>query len=188
MVASLSLGGILLLIVSSIGLTRSPEQAARLFFPDGDYKIYLSSEQPEEEIMAAGNPLNEELRQEILSVDGVRSVLVTRRSLYAKFGTSVRAETGMCDMLTDANYLDIEAALVSGTMPADSHRVLLGQEAVTVTVSGLFEPAKMTNGHGPLAMDSAALFASEELFRELHPEIELFDYSWSIVNDPEQAE
>jgi putative ABC transport system permease protein len=67
---SLSLGGILLLVVSSIALTRSPEQAARLFFPDGDYKLYLSSEQPEEEIMVAGNPLNEELRQELLSVDG----------------------------------------------------------------------------------------------------------------------
>ena len=43
---SLSLGGILLLVVSSMVLTRSPEQAARLFFPDGDIKIYLSSEQP----------------------------------------------------------------------------------------------------------------------------------------------
>ncbi len=63
--ASLGLGGILLLIVSSAVLTRSPEQAARLYFPDGDYKIYLSSEQPEEEIMAAGNPLNDGLRREI---------------------------------------------------------------------------------------------------------------------------
>ena len=94
---SLSLGGILLLVVSSMVLTRSPEQAARLFFPDGDYKIYLSSEQPEEEVMVAGNPLDEELKQEILSVDGVRSVLVTRRSLHAKFGTPESAEAGMCD-------------------------------------------------------------------------------------------
>ena len=65
---SLSLGGILLLVVSSMVLTQSPEHAARLFFPDGDYKIYLSSEQPEEEIMAAGNPLDENLRKELLSM------------------------------------------------------------------------------------------------------------------------
>ena len=52
--ASLSLGGILLLVVSSIVLTRSPGQIPRLLFPDGDYKIYLSSEQPEEKVMAAG--------------------------------------------------------------------------------------------------------------------------------------
>ena len=206
---SLSLGGILLLVVSSMVLTRSPEQAARLFFPDGDYKIYLSSEQPEEEIMAAGNPLDENLRQEILSMDGVVDVLVTRRSLHAKFATSESAEAGMCDMLTDSNRMDVEAALVSGAMPADTHSILLstgyqkhhadmdvgaamelilGQETVTVTISGLFDASKMANGHGALAMDSAVLFAPEELFREIHPEIKSFDYSWSIVNDPQKAE
>ncbi len=205
---SLSLGGILLLVVSSMVLTRSPEQAARLFFPDGDIKIYLSSEQPEEEIMAAGNPLDENLRQEILSVDGVADVLVTRRSLHGKFRTSESAEAGMCDMLTDLNRTDVEAALVSGAMPADTHSVLLstgyqkhhadmdvgaameltlGQETVTVTISGLFDGSKMANGHGALAMDSAALFAPEELFREIYPEIESFDYSWSIVSDPKKA-
>ena len=110
---SLSLGGLLLLVVSSMVLTRSPEQSARLFFPDGDYKIYLSSEQPEEEIMAAGNPLDENFRREILSVDGVTDVLVTRRSLHGKFRTSESAEAGMCDMLTDANRMDVETALVS---------------------------------------------------------------------------
>ena len=207
-VVSLSLGGILLLVVSSVVLTRTPEQAARLFFPDGDYKIYLSSEQPEEEIMAAGNPLDENLRQEILSVDGVVDVLVTRRSLHSKFRTSESAEAGMCDMLTDSNRMDVEAALVSGAMPADTHSILLstayqkrhtdmdvgatielilGQETVKVTISGLFDASKTTNGHGALAMDSAALFAPEELFHEIHPEIESFDYSWSIVNDPQKA-
>jgi putative ABC transport system permease protein len=206
---SLSLGGILLLVVSSMVLTRSPEQAARLFFPDGDYKLYLSSKQPEEEIMAAGNPLDEELRQEILSVDGVADVLVTRRSLHAKFETSESAEAGMCDMLTDSNRMDVEAALVSGAMPADAHSILLstnyqkrhadmdvgaaielilGQKTVAVTISGLFDASKTANGHGSLAMDSAVLFAPEELFREIHPEIESFDYSWSIVSDPKKAE
>ena len=208
--ASLSLGGILLLIVSSVVLTRSPEQAARLYFPDGDYKVYLSSEQPEEEVMAAGNPLNDGLRQEILSVDGVTDVLVTRQSLHARFGTSAGTGAGMCDALTDENRQEVEAALISGAMPADAHSVLLaasyqkhlaemdvgatmelslGQETVTVTISGLLGPVGVTsNGHGALGLDSVALFAPEELFRELHPEIENFDYSWSIVSDPKKAE
>lgn len=172
------------------------EQDGRLLFPDGDYKIYLSSEQPEDEVMAASNPLNEKLRQEILSVEGVRSVLVTRRSLYAKFETPVNAGAGMCDMMTDENRLDAETALVSGVMPEDSRSVLLGinyqkalrdikageaiqlslgQETVTVTIAGLFDAAKLANGHGALTMDSAALFAPEGLFLELHPESESFD-------------
>ncbi len=67
--------------------------------------------------MATGNPLNEELRQELLSVDGVRDVLAARRSLHGKFRISESAEAGMCDMLTDSNRMDVEAALVSGAMP-----------------------------------------------------------------------
>ena len=115
----------------------------------------------------------------------------------------------MCDMLTDTNRMDVEAALVSGAMPADAHDILLsrsyqkhhadmdvgsameltlGQETVTVTISGLFDASMTANGHGALAMDSAGLFAPEELFHELHPEIESFDYSWSIVSDPQKAE
>jgi len=208
-VASLSLGGILLLIVSSALLTRSPEQAARLFFPDGDYKIYLSSEQPEAEIMTAGNPLDGELRREILALDGVTDVLTTRRSIHARFSTSTNASAGMCDMLTDANFALVESTLVSGAMPTDAHSVLLdvnnhkyyedmdvgavielsfGQRTVAVTISGLFDSRKIMNGHGALAMDAAVLFAPEELFLELHLEIENFDYSWSVVSDPAKAE
>ena len=207
--ASLSLGGILLLIVSSALLTRSPEQAARLYFPDGDYKVYLSSEQPEEEIMAAGNPLNEELRREIMRLDGVMDVLVTRQSIHARFDTSVHASAGMCDMLTNANWAEVESALVSGAMPTDAHNILLdmsnhkyyedmdvgavieltlGQRTAAVTISGLFDSHQIMNGHGALAMDTAVLFAPEELFLELHPEIESFDYSWSIVSNPVKAE
>lgn len=78
-VTSLSLGGIILLVVSSIVLTRSPEAQARSYFPDGDYKIYLDSgEVSKEKIMAAGNPLNEELKQEILAIDGITDVIVKR--------------------------------------------------------------------------------------------------------------
>ncbi len=58
----------------------------------------------------------------------------------------------------------------------------LGRETVTVTISGLLDPAHMANGHGALALDSTALFAPEALFRELYPEIESFDYSWIIPN------
>ncbi len=208
-VASLSLGGMILLIVSSMLLTRSPEQAARLFFSDGDYKIYLASEQSETEIMSIDNPLNEKLRQEILSVDGVAEVLVTRRSVHAAFRTSKNASVGMCDMLTHENVLSVEAALVSGTMPKDSHSVILGtnyhkhyddmmvgavmelslgQKTTTVTICGLFDVTKIGNGHGALFLDSVSMFAPEALFQEILPEIKNFDYSWSIVSDSEKSE
>ena len=31
----------------------------------------------------------------------------------------------MCDMLTDQNYAAVESALMEGTMPKDSHSILL---------------------------------------------------------------
>ena len=39
-----------------------------------------------------------------------------------------------------------------------------------------------------LARDAAVLFAPEELFLDLYPEIKRFDYSWSIVSEPPKAE
>ena len=124
-VASLSLGGIILLVVSSIVLLRSPEALARQFFPDGDYKIYLDSEMTEEKVMAAGNPLNEELKQEILSIDGVTDIIPSRQSLHATYKTEIHQAGGMCDMLTDQNYAAVEAALTEGTMPTDSRSIVI---------------------------------------------------------------
>ena len=170
-VASLSLGGIILLVVSSIVLLRSPEALARQFFPDGDYKIYLDSEMTEEKVMAAGNPLNEELKQEILSIDGVTDIIPSRQSLHATYKTEIHQAGGMCDMLTDQNYAAVEAALTEGTMPTDSRSIVidynvlkqnedmgvgstveisLGEEqpSVSVTISGLYAPAKVYSGHG----------------------------------------
>ena len=209
-VASLSLGGIILLVVSSIVLTRSPEARARLYFPDGDYKIYLQSEVPKEELMAAGNPLNEELKQEILSIDGVTDVIVNRQTIHTTFKGDINQNTGNCDMLTDQNYAKVEAALTDGTMPTDSHSIVIsgsivdyykdmgvgstveisfgeGHPSVPVTISGLFGPGTYT-GQGKLAINGAIAFAPEVLFHELHPEITTFDYSWSIVSDPKKAE
>jgi ABC-type antimicrobial peptide transport system permease subunit len=141
-VASLSLGGIILLVVSSIVLLRSPEALARQFFPDGDYKIYLDSEMTEEKVMAAENPLNEELKQN-------------------------------------------EDMGVGSTV-----EISLGEEqpSVSVTISGLYAPAKVYSGHGRMHLDGATLFAPEALFHELHPEITSFDYSWSIVNDAKKTD
>ena len=210
-VASLSLGGIILLVVSSIVLLRSPEALARRFFPDGDYKIYLDSEMTEEKVMAAGNPLNEELKQEILSIDGVTDIISSRQSLYATLKTDIYQSGGMCDMLTDQNYATVEAALTAGTMPKDSRSIVIdynvlkqnedmgvgstvdfyfgeGQPPVSVTVSGLFDSNKTPSGHGKLALDGVLFFAPEALFHELHPEIASFDYSWSIVNDPKKTD
>ena len=210
-VASLSLGGIILLVVSSIVLLRSPEALARQFFPDGDYKIYLDSEMTEEKVMAAGNPLNEELKQKILSIDGVTDIIPSRQSLHATYKTEIHQAGGMCDMLTDQNYAAVEAALTEGTMPTDSRSIVidynvlkqnedmgvgstveisLGEEqpSVSVTISGLYAPAKVYSGHGRMHLDGATLFAPEALFHELHPEITSFDYSWSIVNDAKKTD
>ena len=210
-VASLSIGGILLMVVSSIVLVRSPEQIARLYFPDSDYKIYLQD--LSEEMLVKGNPLNEELKQEVLSIDGVTDIIVARQSLYASIKTDVNQNSGICDTLTGQNYAMIEAALTAGTMPTDSHSIVIhdkivahfedmgvgstvefssvdGKQSIPVTISGMFSASKMPVifGHGRSHTDGSVFFAPKDLFCELHPEITTFDYSWSIVSDPKKDE
>ena len=207
-VASLSLGGIILLVVSSIVLLRSPEALARQYFPDGDYKIYLDSKLTEQEVMAAGNPLNEELKREILSIDGVTDVIAKRQSLYVNYRANGIEGVGMCDILTEQNYSAVEAALIDGTMPPDARSIIIdsytsnnnnigagatvelisGKSTLPVTISGVFDSKSIpTNGHGVLHLDGSLEYAPEALFHELHPEITSFDYSWSIVSDPKKA-
>ncbi len=208
-IASLSLGGIILLVVSSLVLLRSPEALARQVFPDGDYKIYLRSELTEQEVMAAGNPLNEELKREILSIDGVTDVIAKRQSLHVNYRANGIEGGGMCDILTEQNYSVVEAALIDGTMPSDARSIIIdshtssnnnigagetvelisGKSTLPVTISGVFDNKSIpTNGHGALHIDGPLEFAPEALFHELHPEITSFDYSWSIVSDPKKAE
>lgn len=212
-VASLSLGGICLLIIASALLTRSPEQCARQFFPDGDYKIYLDSEKSEIELMSEGNPFNARLKEEILSIDGVTDVIEKREAFIGKVAVSDNDPgVGMCDILDEANMQEAELALVKGRMPADQDEILiadivyeyLGRSAeieigqtmnltlepknVPVTLAGTFDTKKVTNGHGSLALDSTEIFLSRELVQELFPEIENFDYSWNIVSEPKKAQ
>lgn len=208
-IASLSLGGIILLVVSSLVLLRSPEALARQVFPDGDYKIYLLSELTEQEVMAAGNPLNEELKREILSIDGVTDVIAKRQSLHVNYRSNGIEGGGMCDILTEQNYSAVEAALIDGTMPPDARSIIIdsytsnnnnigagatvelisGKSTLPVTISGVFDSGSIpTNGHGALHLDGPLEYAPEALFHELHPEITSFDYSWSIVSDPKKAD
>ena len=74
----------------------------RLYFPDSDYKIYLQD--LSEEMLVKGNPLNEELKQEVLSVDGVTDIIVARQSLHTSIKTDANQNSGICDTLTDQNY------------------------------------------------------------------------------------
>ena len=77
-----------------------------------------------------GKVLNEELKQEILSIDGVTDIIPSRQSLYATLKTDIYQSGGMCDMLTDQNYATVEAALTEGTMPKDSHSIVLDYYAL----------------------------------------------------------
>ena len=169
-VASLSLGGVILLVTASILLVRSPERIARQFFPD---------------------------------------VIENRQAVHVRFENEESSSGGMCDLLSDRNRDQIEAALVSGTLPQDSHSIALdmenaedmigveagsviklsiGDQEIPVTVSGLFLNDGLQNGHGPLALDNTCMVATKELFQEAMPMIDCFDYSWSIVSDPQKAE
>ena len=124
-VFSLSLSGILLLVISSLCLVQSPERYARYFFPNGDYRIFLNFEGEHIDILKNGNPLDEQLKEEILAIDGVRDIIATRKSATFEAVYNNFRGRGHCDMITPENYETIEKALVEGDMPKDAHEILI---------------------------------------------------------------
>ena len=210
---SLSLGGILLLNIASISLVQDPARMARMEFPLGDYKVYLSSDRAHADILAQGNPLTPALREEILAIDGVTDVVVTRQSLSLRYqlaGDASVHSTGMGDVLTQQNWDAVAAALLAGAMPEGDRSVLVashvaeaypeiapgaslvvegGGDPVTVTVAGVFDATKTAacgGGHGNLGLDAAILYAPAGLFQQLLPGAAPLDYAWSVVSDPSQ--
>lgn len=203
---SLSIGGVLLLAASTLLLTYSPEALSRTDFPNGDYKIYIDSEKDMADVFYEGTPLTEALKQEILAIDGVQDVIVTRQSAGTSLQFADGSYGGMGDIITPDNYAAIESALAEGVMPSGSYdiiigsyddikvgvgttaKIMLGKNEAVVTISGLFDPTKCTvgTGHGSLGLDGAMLFLPSDLFTELLPGIENYDYTWDIVRDPQK--
>ena len=208
---SLSLGGILLLAVSSLLILQSPEKLARQEFENGDYKIYMDSDQEHIDLLKQGNPLNEELKQEILDIDGVEGILVTRKSAGFEATSHGITSHGTCDMITKENRELLAQAIVEGSMP-DNNGILLpyeycdfdgkeklgetielslGEKTIPVTISGYFDAKQVfafASGHGSIGVDGPMMFLPEELFQELIPDVTNFDYSWDIVCNPDKSE
>src|SRR5699024_7264716 len=117
----------------SLLLTYSPERMARMDYPEGDFKLYIESDRNLTDIFREGNPLSEELREEVQAIDGVESVTASRQSA----GISLKAEddtvTGIADMLTEENRKEVEEALRTGSMPdmAEGSGCILVSEAYT---------------------------------------------------------
>ena len=207
---SLSLGGILLLAVSSLLILQSPEKLARQYFKNGDYKIYMDSDKEHIDLLKQGNPLNEELKQEILNIDGVEEILVTRKSAGFEATSHGITEHGTCDMITKENRELLAQAIVEGSMP-DNNGILLpyeysgfdgkeklgetielslGEKTIPVTISGFYNLQKtiFASGHGSIGVDGPMMFLPEKLFQELIPDVTNFDYSWDIVCDSDKSE
>lgn len=205
-ILSLSLGGVLLLVISSVALTQAPERIAREFFPDSNYKIYNNTDDFVSSLHS-GNSLNAEVKQEILSIDGVTDIIVSRQSVFSEYYAENIRNAGMCDMITAENYSKVEAAISDGTMPKDRYSIVLaevdkklyddldigdtlelsfGEKTISVKLSGWFSTTKINDGHGKLRLDGAKMFAPKEVFQELLPGVENFDFSWSIVSNPEK--
>ena len=68
--------------------------------------------------------MNEELKQEVLGIDGVEDILVTRKS--ASYGATFGGITarGTCDMITNENKELLAQAVVEGSMPGDNSILL----------------------------------------------------------------
>ncbi len=210
-VISLSLGGIILLTVSSTLLLQSPEKMAQHYFGDADYKIYIKSDKEPTELLYSGNPLNDNLKEEIGSIPGINEIQTLRKSATFTFEYKGYGGRGMCDMITTQNKKEIEYSLIAGRMPENSHEILvktgykdLGEEVkvgmqfeisfgkgkIPVTVSGIFQSTKFASalGSGRAGFNAAMMCMTEDAFKELLPGLNNFDFTWGInIDQKEQS-
>ena len=208
-VLSLCFGGILLLVSASLLASYSPEANARLAFQYGDFKIYLDSEESSMgDIQRAGNPLTEELREQVLALDGVQDVVPTRRSVGSRYSADFQPNgSGMCDLFSDEERPELEKLLISGRLPENNREILMvfpyeecrPGDTVELTLDGMAEPVQVTvagilniyqyhKGNEWLQTDGPMLAAPEALARELLPQISDFSYTWEVVTNPDQNE
>lgn len=208
-VISLSLGGIILLVVSSALFVQSPERMAQHYFGDADYKIYIKSDKEPTELLYSGNPLNDNLKEEIGSIPGINEIQTLRKSATFTFEYNGYGGRGMCDMITTENKKEIEESLIAGRMPENSNEILvktgykdfgkevevgmqfeisLGREKIPVTVSGIFQSTKVasTKGCGRGGFNAAMMCMTEDAFKKLLPGIKNFDFAWEIKIDPKE--
>lgn len=208
-VISLSLGGIILLTVSSGLLLQTPVKMAQHFFGDADYKIYIKSDKEPTELLYSGNPLNANLKEEIGNIPGINEIQTLRKSATFTFEYKEYVGRGMCDMITTQNKKEIEDSLIAGRMPENSHEILvkndykdfgeevkvgmqfeisLGREKVPVTVSGIFQSTKVASaqGCGRAGFNAAMMCMTEDAFKELLPGINNFDFAWEIKIDQKE--
>lgn len=204
---SLCFGGLLLLVSASLLSSYSPEVNARMNFRYGDFKIYLDiSEDNMVEQMMNGNPLTDELRSQILAIDGVKDVVLTRSSIGGRFSADFQPDgSGMCDLISDDERTELEKILTSGRLPENSREILVVfpyedcqpgdtmeltldgmTEPVQVTVSGTIDLYKYHMDNDWLGMDGPLLAIPASLAHEMLPGIQDFSYTWEVVTDAEQ--
>lgn len=207
-VISLSLGGIILLGVSSALLLQSPEKMAHHYFGNVDYKVYVNSDEDHTELLYTGNPLDEHLKHEIGNISGVKNIETLRKSATFTFQYKEKKSRGMCDMLTEKNKAELEQSLIAGKLPESPQEVLVksgykdfgeevkvgmefeisfGRVTVPVKVCGIFQSSKapISEGNGRSGFDAAMMYMSEEAFIKLLPGIKNYDYTWGIIVDSE---
>ena len=179
------------------------------YFGDADYKIYIKSDKEPTELLYSGNPLNDNLKEEIGSIPGINEMQTLRKSATFTFEYKGYGGRGMCDMITTQNKKEIEDSLVAGRMPENSHEILVktgyedfgeevkvgmqfeisfGKEKIPVTVSGIFQSTKFASalGSGRGGFNAAMMCMTEDAFKELLPGIKNFDFTWGINIDPKE--
>mgnify|MGYP000576924711 FL=1 len=98
---------------------------AQYYFGNVDYKLYIDSDKEHTKLLYSGNPLNENLKQEISKISGVRNIQTLRKSATFTFQYKNEDGRGMCDMLTEKNKKEIKESLIVGKLPENSQEVLV---------------------------------------------------------------
>ena len=211
--ASLTFGGLLLVVSASVFGSYSPQQHANAEFPYGHFRLYLDDPEMNAYEQMKDSPFTEEFKQEILRIDGVEGVQTLRRSVGGcDFKAANTEGGGRCDILTkeglslEGDWEYVAQHLTSGRMPENDQEILIADvfannqeaksvirlgeeieletEEKTMTVTMVGTYDQTGSNNGTYGLDAASVMITEGLAGEMISSVENFDYTWVISAEP----
>lgn len=212
---SLAFGGILLLVSASLLVSYSAESQVKtkVFANGGKFRIYLNDEYLKVAEQIKENPLNEELRQKILAIDGVESVIKLRNTIgeVSFVANGVENEGILCDVISEdskeENSAFIKEHLISGKFPCSKSEILISDtiefisigetinityndRKIPVTVTGIYDGSYIGTSNGTSVADDSYILITEELADTgtMLSDIKNYSYTWEILVDSKKIQ
>lgn len=214
-IISLGFSGVMLMGCMTYLFSVNPESMAGLYFPDGQFKITLSTkDETENELLQyqklqQNNPLNEDFINRLLSIDGIAEIIVKKggcvrltiptgdESIYLVNGITKEDSAALSESLLEGTCKYEEMIRKNGILvsSSDAFKDIIGWEVHIgdrIVVTGVDEQPHEFKVMGILntmySESRGYFFVSDQMLEIINPDVKNFNNQISVRADPQQLD